>query len=66
MAITPINYALLEQKDDIVELLKEHGGSLNKLNGSKQNALHLAAIYKREEAFKKALADRKIDMNVAD
>ena len=66
MGITPIVYAFLEDKHDIVELLQENNSSLSKPNSAMQNILHTAAIYKREEAFNKAATDKKNDINLAD
>ena len=66
MGITPIAYAFLENKQDIVELLQENNSSLSKPNSAMQNILHTAAIYKREEAFNKAATDKKNDINLPD
>ena len=39
---------------------------MSKPNSAMQNILHIAAIYKREEAFSKAATDKKVDINMAD
>lgn len=65
MNISPIGYAFLEGDQEMVKVIQKYGGSLNKPNRSAQNVLHLAAIYKREEAFKNA-ATNNININLQD
>jgi ankyrin repeat protein len=65
MMVNPIMYAFLDGKNDIVNIMEKFGGNLNKLNKSAQSILHLAAIYKREEAFKTAVS-RNMNFNFPD
>lgn len=62
---TPVQYAILENKEDIEQILEEHGGNAHVKNNEGQNALHLATIYKRKEAFDLCIK-KSIDMNHID
>ena len=62
---TPIQYALLQNKEEVEKLLEENGGNIHISNSEGQNALHLSAIYKRKEAFDLCIR-RNIDLNHPD
>ena len=58
-------FAYMENKDQIVDLLENYGFLVGAMNVQSQNLLHLAAIYKRKEAFFNGLK-KKVDHNLQD
>lgn len=58
-------FAYLENKEEITELLETQGFMVGGLNSEGQNLLHLAAIYKRKDAFMAGLKKR-VNHNLPD
>jgi ankyrin repeat protein len=48
-------FAILENKQEVAQVLEDEGFSLMIANSEGQNILHMAAIYRRKEAFFQAL-----------
>ena len=47
MKVSPIGFAFLEGKYEIVEVIEKYGGNIHFANSEEQNILHLSAIYRR-------------------
>jgi ankyrin repeat protein len=58
-------FAYLENKQEIIDYLENQGFMVGAINSEGQNLLHLAAIYKRKEAFMSGLK-KKLNHNLAD
>lgn len=65
MKCNPLIFTYLEGKTEIAELLENDGFSLGFANSEGQNILHMAAIYRRKEAFMEGIK-KKVNIDQPD
>lgn len=61
----PLMFSYLENKTEVAEIFEKEGFSLGIANSEGQNILHVAAIYRRKEAFFEGLR-KKANHELAD